>query len=192
MPLVAVVPLLLAVHIALAVSLLLPAVLVPFGLGRSSMRRATWRGAITGGRGTGRPAASMPGPATGTVVPGRPARGAADRREPDVVGRLLSLQARSAPIVGIGLAATGVALVVALGPELLLRPWLLAALAVYVANLVLALFVQRPGLARLIRGGASTDAAWAVRARRQRYVSYVIATLIGTIGFLMTAKPALW
>ena len=33
---------------------------------------------------------------------------------------------------------------------------------------------------------------WTERARRQRYVSYVMAGLVGTIGFLMSTKPVLW
>ena len=36
------------------------------------------------------------------------------------------------------------------------------------------------------------DRAWAALARRQRYVSYAMAGLIGAIGWLMSTKPALW
>ena len=30
---------------------------------------------------------------------------------------------------------------------------------------------------------------WKERARRQRYVSYLMAALVGVIGFLMSTKP---
>jgi hypothetical protein len=33
---------------------------------------------------------------------------------------------------------------------------------------------------------------WLARAKRQRYVSYAMAGLVGTIGFLMSTKPTLW
>jgi hypothetical protein len=63
----------------------------------------------------------------------------------------------------------------------------------YAANLLLAFFVQRPGVARLLTlRGESGDAAkkrlrkWATR---QRYISYVMAGLVGAIGFLMMTKP---
>jgi len=80
-----------------------------------------------------------------------------------------------------------------LGPQLLAQPWLLIALGVYAANLALAFFVQRPGLRRLLRlPSDSTDAErerWRTRARRQRYVSYLMAGAIGIIAFLMSTKP---
>ena len=50
-----------------------------------------------------------------------------------------------------GLAGTGIALVMALGTQLLSQPWLLIALVLYAANLVIAFVLQRPGLARLLR-----------------------------------------
>jgi hypothetical protein len=42
-----------------------------------------------------------------------------------------------------------------------------------------------------IRASAD-DRAWKERARRQRYLSYLMAGLVGTIGFLMSSKPVLW
>ena len=39
---------------------------------------------------------------------------------------------------------------------------------------------------------AADDASWKERAKRQRYVSYLMAGLVGTIGFLMSTKPVLW
>ena len=106
---------------------------------------------------------------------------------------LLWLQSNGTLVVGIGLALTGIALVTVLGAQLLNQPWLLVALAIYAANLVLAFFVQRPNLRRLVGIRAtSDDRAWVYRARRQRYVSYTIAALTGTIGFLMSTKPQLW
>lgn len=110
-----------------------------------------------------------------------------------VVHALLGMQSRGTVIVGIGLVVTGLAIVGLLGTSLLTRPWLLVGLTIYALNLVLAFFVQRPNLRSLLRIRASADdAVWAGRARRQRYVSYVMAAMIGTIGFLMSAKPQLW
>ena len=147
-------PLLLAVHISLAVSLFMPSILLPFAL---RARRAA-------------------------VESGSP-----------LVRLLLAMQSKGTVIIGIGLALTGIGLVSVLGASLVTQPWLLVALAIYVLNLVLAFFIQRPNLRPLlgIRPGRD-DRAWASRARRQRYVSYVMAGLVGTIGFLMSSKPQLW
>jgi len=35
------------------------------------------------------------------------------------------------------------------------------------------------------------DQVWRERAMRQRYVSYLMAGLVGVIGFLMSTKPTL-
>jgi hypothetical protein len=110
-----------------------------------------------------------------------------------VVRFLVLLQHRGTVAIGAALAATGVGLVLSLGTELLAQPWLLAALGIYAATLLIAWFVQRPGLLALVGlRGAWDDALWQARARRQRYLSYAIAGLVGTIGFLMTTKPRLW
>jgi hypothetical protein len=94
--------------------------------------------------------------------------------------------------MGAGLAITGAGLVAVLGPSLLAQPWLLVALSVYAVNLVIAFFVQRPNLRRLIGiRAAPDDRTWLARARRQRYVSYLMAGLVGVIGFLMSTKPSL-
>jgi hypothetical protein len=147
-------PLLLAVHVALAVSLFLPSLLLPFAL---RARRATVD---------------------------------SDNR---LVRFLLAMQSGGAVVVGLGLALTGAGLVAILGVRLLSQPWLLVALSIYALNLLLAFFVQRPRLIPLLRVRARPDdRLWAARARRQRYVSYVMAGLVGTIGFLMSAKPQLW
>jgi hypothetical protein len=147
-------PILLAVHVALAVSLFLPSLLLPFAL---RARQAT------------------------VESPNR------------LVRFLLAMQSGGAVIVGLGLALTGAGLVAVLGARLLSQPWLLVALAIYALNLLLAFFVQRPNLIPLLRVRAGADdRIWAARARRQRYVSYVMAGLVGTIGFLMSAKPQLW
>jgi hypothetical protein len=80
-----------------------------------------------------------------------------------------------------------------IGSELLAQPWLLVALAIYAANLGLAFFVQRPNLRRLVGiRSSSDDAVWREWAKRQRYLSYAMAALVGTIGFLMSTKPVLW
>jgi len=147
-------PILLAVHVALAVSLFLPSLLLPFAL---RARRATVD---------------------------------SDNR---LVRFLLAMQSGGAVVVGLGLALTGAGLVAILGTRLLSQPWLLVALSIYALNLLLAFFVQRPRLIPLLRVRAGADdRLWVARARRQRYVSYVMAGLVGTIGFLMSAKPQLW
>jgi hypothetical protein len=108
---------------------------------------------------------------------------------------LFWLQRNGSWLIGAGLAGTGIALVMTLGPQLLGQPWLLLALALYAANLAIAFVIQRPGLARLLRlqPGESEEARkrWRDRARRQRYFSYVMAGLIGIIAFLMSTKPNL-
>src|SRR5436305_12961612 len=122
----------------------------------------------------------------------RTRRAAADSGHP-LVRFLLSLQANGSVVIGAGLAVTGTVLVALLGGSLVGQPWLLVALAIYAANLVLAFFVQRPNLRRLVGvRAAADDRIWLDRARRQRYVSYAMAALTGTIGFLMSAKPKLW
>ena len=64
---------------------------------------------------------------------------------------------------------------------------------IYFVNLGLAFFIQRPNLRRLVGVTASADdRVWKERAKRQRYVSYLMAGLVGTIGFLMSAKPDFW
>src|SRR5207244_1211736 len=95
--------------------------------------------------------------------------------------------------LGLGLALTGAALVGVLGVSLLSQPWLLVALAIYALDLGLAFFIQRPGFRRLTKVRRQPDDRTLVAsARRQRYLSYLMAGLIGTIGFLMSTKPALW
>lgn len=153
---------LLTIHVALALALFLPSLLLPFVL----------RSRRSGGR------ASRP----------------IDSGEHGALVRfLLVLQSHGTVAIGAGLAATGLGMVALLGPTILAQPWLALALTVYAANLALAYFVQRPNLRRLlgIRGPAD-DPVWRARARRQRYISYLMAGLTGTIAFLMSTKPALW
>jgi hypothetical protein len=120
-------------------------------------------------------------------------RRAADESPNRVVRFLLWMQAHGTVIVGAGLALTGVGLVLVLGGSLIQQPWLLVALSIYAANLLLAFFVQRPNLRRLVGvRAAADDRVWLERAKRQRYVSYAMAALVGTIGFLMSTKPQLW
>jgi hypothetical protein len=121
------------------------------------------------------------------------ARRATVESENGVVQTLLWAQANGSAVVGVGLALTGGGLILALGPTVLRQGWLLVALAIYVVTLAIALFVQRPNLRTLIGIRASSDdARWRSWARRQRYVSYLMAGLVGTIGFLMGSKPVLW
>jgi hypothetical protein len=147
-------PIVLATHVALAIGLFLPSLLLPFAL---RTRRA---------------AAESPNP---------------------VVRSLLAMQTRGTLVFGAGLLITGAALIAILGTSLLSQPWLLVALAIYAANLAIAFFIQRPNLRQLVGIRPSRDdRVWLARARRQRYVSYAMAGLVGTIGFLMSAKPDLW
>ena len=148
-------PVLLVAHVALAISLLLPSLVLPFLL----------RG-------------SEPD----------------DSRRPGRLGSfLLNLQGTGSAVIGAGLAITGAGLLVVLGPDLLRKPWLLAALSIYAANLLVAGFVSRPNLRRLLRKGNSetlTDGeAWRRGARRQRLLAYAMALATGIIGFLMSTKP---
>jgi hypothetical protein len=147
-------PLLLVAHVILAVSLILPSILLPFAL---RTRRAT-------------------------TESGSP-----------LVRWLLRAQTHGTLAIGLGLALTGIGLIAALGSTMLEQPWLLLALTIYFINLAIAFFVQRPNLRRLVGvRAAADDSTWLERARRQRYVSYLMAGLVGTIGYLMSSKPELW
>jgi predicted integral membrane protein DUF2269 len=146
-------PVLLVVHIGLAVSLLAPSLLLPFLLRRAD----------------------------------------AGARTDPLTRVLMGMQGTGSVIIGIGLALTGAGLIALLGTRLLSQPWLLVALVIYAVNLLVAAFVSRPNLRRLLRiGGESDDAAWRRRARQQRYVAYGMAAATGAIGLLMSTKPALW
>jgi uncharacterized membrane protein len=121
-------------------------------------------------------------------------RARAANTEPGRITRgMIRLQRDLSVWIAVGLAVTGTALLVVLGPSLLAQPWLLLALLVYAAELAVAFVFQRPGLRRLL--GLHADASdaerdrWRTRARSQRYLSYVMAAAIGLIAFLMTAKP---
>jgi hypothetical protein len=146
---------LLIVHVALAIGLFVPSLLLPFAF------RAR-RGSL----------------------------------HPEESGRfvrvLLALQSRGTVWIGFGLALSGIGLVSQLGFAILRQPWLLVALIIYALNLGLAYFIQVPRLRSLIGLRDGSDPRWPALARRQRYISYVMAGLVGTIGFLMSTKPALW
>ena len=152
-------PVLLTTHIVLAVSLFLPVFLLPF-----TMRT---RGI------DGEP-----------VVGGRSGR---------FVRLLVWLEAHGTVIIGAGVAATGIAMLIVLGGAFLDQPWLLLALSIYAAILLVAFFVQRPGVRRLLRlreaASEEEKELWRARARRQRYISYVMGGAIGLIGWLMMNKP---
>lgn len=144
-------PVLLVLHICLAVALLLPSVVLPFLLRRG---------------------------------------GGIDRNP--IARALAAMQGTGSVIIGLGLAITGAGLLAVLGPSLLTQPWLLVALTIYALNLIVAAFIARPNLRRLLRVGGGDDASWQHRARRQRYVAYGMAAATGLIGFLMSTKPELW
>ncbi len=147
-------PILLATHILLAVSLVLPSILLPFAL---RTRRATVESASL------------------------------------IVRALLWGQSHGTLVIGAGLAVTGLWLVATLGPAMLQQPWLLLGLTIYCINLGIAFFIQRHNLRRLVGIRAAVDDATRLaRAKRQRYVSYLMTGLVGTIGFLMSSKRVLW
>ena len=148
-------PVFLLVHVALAIALFVPSLLLPFAF---RARR-------------------------GTLDPERSGR---------FVRFLLALQSRGTVWIGAGLAVSGLGLVSTLGFAILQQPWLLLALVIYAVNLGLAYFIQVPRLRRLIGLRSDSDPRWPALARRQRYISYVMAGLVGTIGFLMSTKPTLW
>ena len=146
-------PILLATHVALAISLLAPSLLLPFLLRDRAAHAA---------------------------APGTLARA------------LMATQGTGSVLIGIGLAVTGIGLVISIGPSVVTQPWLLVALGVYAANLLTAAFISRPNLRRLVGLSDAEPEAWRRRARRQRYLAYAMAGATGLIGFLMSAKPALW
>ena len=148
-------PVFLVVHVALAIALFVPSLLLPFAF--------------------------------------RARRGSLDaERSGRFVRFLLALQSRGTVWIGAGLAISGLGLVSTLGFTVLQQPWLLLALVIYAVNLGLAYFIQVPRLRRLIGLRSDSDPRWPALARRQRYISYVMAGLVGTIGFLMSTKPTLW
>lgn len=113
--------------------------------------------------------------------------------EPSTIVRLLAtLQGTGSLVIGLGLALTGVGLVISLGTGVLTQPWLLVALTVYAANLLVAALISRPNLRRLMRVREPDAEGWRRGARRARYVAYAMAAATGLIGFLMSTKPALW
>lgn len=145
-------PVLLVVHIALAISLLAPSLVLPF-LVRDNA--------------------------------GEVRQGAATRL-------LMTMQGTGTLVIALALALTGVGLVLSLGTEILGKPWLLVALGVYALNLLLAAFISRPNLRRLMRLSNPDSDRWRDQARRVRYLAYGMAVATGLIGFLMSTKPALW
>ncbi len=152
-------PILLTTHVILAISLFIPAFLLPF-----TMRT----------RGTD----------------GEPVIGAQSGR---FVRALVWLEQHGTVIIGAGVAITGVAMLIALGGAFVDQPWLLVALAIYASILVVSFFVQRPGIRKLLglREAATEEEKerWRARARKQRYISYLMAGAIGVIGWLMMSKP---
>lgn len=121
-------------------------------------------------------------------------RRAAGEKPSNLATFLARLQGSGTLLIGLGVAITGAGLLLTLGIGLLSQPWMLVALGLYAANLLVAAFVSRPNLRRLVGLGQASidDDAWKRRARRQRYVAYGMAAATGVIGFLMSTKPELW
>ena len=103
------------------------------------------------------------------------------------------LEAHGTLIIGAGVAATGIGMLLILGTSFLQQPWLLLALSIYATILLISFFIQRPGVRRLLglKEAATEEEKerWRTRARRQRYISYGMAAAIGLIGWLMMSKP---
>lgn len=122
--------------------------------------------------------------------------GATEPQAGRLVRAMLWVQARGTLLIGAGLALTGGAMILVLGPRMLEQPWLLVSLTLYAIAGVTAFVLQRPSLRRLVRRDAITTdadrAQWREGAKRQRYIAYAISTLVGLIGFLMSTKPVLW
>lgn len=152
-------PILLTTHVILAISLFLPSFLLPF-----TMRT----------RGTD-------GDPVVNVDSGR------------FVRLLVWLEAHGTLIIGAGVAITGIGMLIVLGGAFLDQPWLMLALAIYATILAVSFFIQRPGIRRLLglKEAATEEEKerWRIRARRQRYISYIMAGAIGVIGWLMMSKP---
>jgi hypothetical protein len=145
-------PILLIAHVALAISLLAPSLVLPFVL-----------------------------------------REGAGHRSPGRVSRvLMTMQGSGSLVIAAGLALTGAGLVISLGTEILAKPWLMVALTVYAANLLLASFISRPNLRRLMRLPDPDSDGWRRQASRARYVAYAMAGATLLIGLLMSTKPVLW
>ncbi len=127
-------------------------------------------------------------------------RSVAPNATPDQPGRVVrglsAVQTHGTVVIGVGLALTGIAMIVVLGPRMLEQPWLLVSLATYAVAALVAFVIQRPALRQLqSRDGIQTDAdrvAWRDRARRQRYLAYGLTSAVGLIAFLMSTKPQLW
>jgi hypothetical protein len=102
---------------------------------------------------------------------------------------LLVMQGTGSVVIAVAVGLTGVGLLIVLGTQLLTQPWLLVALTIYAINILVAAFISRPNLRRLLRLDSGDPAAWERRARRQRYVAYGMAAATGVIGFLMMTKP---
>ena len=143
----------LPIHIALAIAIFIPSLLLPFAL--RTGRRTT-------------------------------------ESNSRFVQALLRMQSSGSLVIGFGLVVTGLILIVGLGITVVDQPWLVVALIIYAVDLVLAFFIQRPNLRALVGLRAAwDDRVWQAAARRQRYVSYAMAGLIGVIGYLMSTKPQL-
>lgn len=120
-------------------------------------------------------------------------KGSRAGRSGRVTGALMAIQGTGSLVIGLGLLATGAGLVASLGTQLLAKPWLLIALAVYAANLAIAGVLSRPNLRRLARLDPGSDPGrWRRTVRQQRYLAYGMGAAIGLIGFLMSTKPELW
>lgn len=104
---------------------------------------------------------------------------------------LLTMRGPGAVVIAIGLAVTGIGLLAVLGVELLGRPLLVVALLLYAAVLLVAAFISRPSLRRMVGMAPGDQAAWQRRARAQRWVAYGMAAAIGIIGLLMMNQRAL-
>jgi uncharacterized membrane protein len=82
-----------------------------------------------------------------------------------------------------------------IGPYGLLEPWLVVALVLYAAILLLGIFGYSPTLRRqiaLAESAGVASAEYAAVGRRSTLLGILLVVIVVVIEFLMTAKPALW
>jgi len=80
-------------------------------------------------------------------------------------------------------------------PIPLTTPWLLTALILYVALVLVGLFGYTPALReqiRILEEDGFSSSKYQVQARRGTIVGMILAVLAISIVFLMVVKPALW
>jgi uncharacterized membrane protein len=92
------------------------------------------------------------------------------------------------------LLVTGILMTLIAGIPLT-TPWILTALVLYVAVVLIGLFGYTPTLRRqiqLVEAGQAGSSDYAALSRRGTILGIVLAVLVLAITFLMVVKPPLW